>query len=329
MVSLPPTIAPVTIYPGPGARHANLPKADLEIVQRLQQLRGSGESVPTEDEMAERLAKLKGLPSDHYTRPSAPVRTTDTRTDQQKADDLIAQAMEEARLDALRPSTDDDLSRRLAELRGDPVPAPNWSGKQQQPPPLESPGVPQGLDDIQEVAKLLSEASGSASAEASSALAALHADPQLQATIAQSVKDKRSAGARKAKGVPRKPQRASYSSTSSTDEQERNSNTSDEDVRRKVTKVKRMGKSSEKTGDGVEKLTREDEEEVSRIVDMYSQRAARKKNKKLTKKKGELASTTAKKNKCEAKDSDTDSSSELSESDLEKLHSEKLSDSSD
>lgn len=60
-------------------------------MQRLQQLRGSGEYVPTENEMAERLAKLKGLPSDHYTKSSAPVLSTDTRTDQQKADDLIAQ----------------------------------------------------------------------------------------------------------------------------------------------------------------------------------------------------------------------------------------------
>lgn len=73
---------------------------------------------------------------------------------------VLFQAMEEASLDALCPNTDDDLTRRLAELRGDTVPAPDWSGKQHQPPPLESPGVPQGLDDMQEVGtSLLSQIS--------------------------------------------------------------------------------------------------------------------------------------------------------------------------
>jgi len=70
----------------------------LEIVQRLNQLRqGSSGNVPSELEMAERLAKLKGLPNDYYiNKPSQSVLIrTDNRTDAEKTNDLLSQVRQE------------------------------------------------------------------------------------------------------------------------------------------------------------------------------------------------------------------------------------------
>ena len=46
---------------------------------------------PSEEEMAVRLANLKGLPSDHYTKPTNIYKPPDTRTQVEKADDLLSQ----------------------------------------------------------------------------------------------------------------------------------------------------------------------------------------------------------------------------------------------
>ena len=96
--------------------------------------------------------------------------------------------------------------------------------------------------------------------------------------------------------------------------------------------VKRMGRSTEKRDQHHKPpLNAEDEEEVSRIVDMYTKKAADKKKKKLMKKKNasgpHKTGDVKLMSKCEARVSETDSSSELSESDLETSESEKLSDS--
>lgn len=67
-------------------------QADLEIAQRLENLRKSQtKELPTEEEMASRLAHLKGLPPDHYIKPAIQHQQPDTRTEGQKADDLISQ----------------------------------------------------------------------------------------------------------------------------------------------------------------------------------------------------------------------------------------------
>lgn len=69
-------------------------QADLEIAQRLEHLRQSqNEELPTEEEMASRLANLKGLPTNHYTSSSmaGAYSCPDTRTQGQQADDLLTQ----------------------------------------------------------------------------------------------------------------------------------------------------------------------------------------------------------------------------------------------
>lgn len=71
---------------------SSLSQADLEIAQRLESLRKSqAEELPTEEEMASRLASLKGLPPDHYIKPAIQHQRPDIRTDGQKAYDLVTQ----------------------------------------------------------------------------------------------------------------------------------------------------------------------------------------------------------------------------------------------
>lgn len=68
-------------------------QADIEIADRLEKLRKTHvEEVPTEEEMALRLAKLKGLQSDHYTKPSNHAYLPpDLRTQVEKSEDLLKQ----------------------------------------------------------------------------------------------------------------------------------------------------------------------------------------------------------------------------------------------
>ncbi|CAL4082342.1 unnamed protein product, partial [Meganyctiphanes norvegica] len=116
----PPQEAPITIYPGPSSSNANLSKADLEIAQRLETLRKRhNENIPTEEEMASRLAQIKGLPSDHYIRTQPAYQRPDTRSNIEKSDDLLTQVMAEVAIDAAAPKPEDELEARLARLRGD------------------------------------------------------------------------------------------------------------------------------------------------------------------------------------------------------------------
>ncbi|XP_018007893.1 uncharacterized protein LOC108665627 [Hyalella azteca] len=330
MVNPPPSIAPVTIYPGPGARHANMAKADLEIVQRLHQLRGSS-TAPTEDEMCERLAKLKGLPADYYSKPSPghPALASDNRSDAQKAQDLLSQAMEEVRLESIHSgSTDVDLEQRLARLRNQDL---TGASAKPLPPTLESPSLPVGLDDAQELRALLDEASASASAEAAAAMRSLERDPALCDVVARLMREKPSAR----KSRHSRPTTAGEGGSSS-DDDARYSDSSDSSPRPPA-RLRKVGESLDKSADikkSADQINFDYDEEVSQIVNMYTTQAAEKKKKRRMKKKKNLdpsAKTGTGKNKSDAKETRTDSSSELlTESDLEKSSdSEKLSASSE
>ncbi len=98
---------------------------DQKIVDRLEQLhrdRKASEQMPSDKEMADRLAKLKGVPQQpqqqgggaFYVRP-------DTRVDAARTEDLLRQMGEEVRMDettgaAADPT--DEIAERLAKLKG-------------------------------------------------------------------------------------------------------------------------------------------------------------------------------------------------------------------
>lgn len=101
-----------------------LPDIDDEIKKRLEVVKQ-----PTNDldkdfsdrGMAERLANLKGVPHKEYDH-KAMLNAVDKRTDNEKANDLVAQFMQEVSLDdAVNDSYEDpikSIERRLAALKG-------------------------------------------------------------------------------------------------------------------------------------------------------------------------------------------------------------------
>jgi len=104
-----------------------LSKDDQKIVDRLSQLqaeRKGVKSVPSEAEVRERLARLKG---EFSAAPTNPLPPPDTRADIQRSEDLVKAVAAEVSLDEKhRPvlSPEADIAARLARLRGEPEPAP-------------------------------------------------------------------------------------------------------------------------------------------------------------------------------------------------------------
>ncbi|XP_055322309.1 abscission/NoCut checkpoint regulator isoform X2 [Sitodiplosis mosellana] len=104
-----------------------LPDIDDEIKKRLEVVKQ-----PTNDldkdfsdrGMAERLANIKGVPHKEYDH-SAMLNAVDKRTDNEKANELVAQFMQEVSLDdAVNDSYEDpikSIERRLAALKGSPT----------------------------------------------------------------------------------------------------------------------------------------------------------------------------------------------------------------
>lgn len=308
----PPQQAPITIYPGPSAGMANLSKADLEIAQRLENLRKhQADELPTEEEMASRLANLKGLPPDHYTKPSMQHQRPDIRTDGQKANDLITQAMDEVSLEARAPSATDELEARLARLRGEESQPSQARGAVALPPaayamsPLAGADASLGedLDDMSmdEVEALMKAAEKETQASAAMALGEMQADPELAGAVAQATRRKEKARQKKSKGSKGKKGDSS--------DDERHSKSYDSDIDIEI-----------EGGKAIDAVT--EQEEVQRIIDMYTKRAQLKKEKKRKKKE---AAAAAQGGAVGGEDSDSDievsSDSDLS-SDSEKFSDE-------
>lgn len=272
----PPQQAPITIYPGPAAGMANLSKADLEIAQRLENLRKSHiAEVPTEEEMASRLAHLKGLPEDHYVKPSIVHQQPDTRTDGQKADDLVAQAMSEVSLEAKVAKADDELEARLARLRGEEAQAKGAAALPSAAYPMSPHAradatLGEDLDDMSmdEVEALMKAAEKEAHTGAEKALGELQADPELAGAVAQATRRKEKGRQKKSKGSKGKKGESS--------DEERHSKSYDSDIDLEI-----------EGGKAIDAVT--EQEEVQRIIDMYTKRAMLKKEKKKQKKEAAAA----------------------------------------
>ncbi|XP_015122061.1 abscission/NoCut checkpoint regulator isoform X1 [Diachasma alloeum] len=91
---------------------------DQAIVERLKKLKEADKKPPpvTTEEIRRRLALLKDEDPDY--KPPLNVCKVDTRSDQEKSDDLIREYMERLELSKHDAQTDDDIERRLNKLKG-------------------------------------------------------------------------------------------------------------------------------------------------------------------------------------------------------------------
>nr|ACO11410.1 Zinc finger FYVE domain-containing protein 19 [Caligus rogercresseyi] len=106
---------------------------DQQIVNRLQRLHEERVSLkkrrcsqpveqqPCDDEIAQRLAKLRGQEGTQSSSKasSTPVQEPDKRTDVEKEEGLIQEAKDRIRLEANKPDPDAEIASRLAKLRGE------------------------------------------------------------------------------------------------------------------------------------------------------------------------------------------------------------------
>lgn len=101
---------------------------DQELAERLQKLKREGvkATLPSEGEIEERLAKLKGMDPSRYTAPPIQVfRPTEKITSDEQASNLIKQITEEVTLDSRLVKPEDEIAARLAKLRDEPPPLEN------------------------------------------------------------------------------------------------------------------------------------------------------------------------------------------------------------
>jgi len=95
---------------------------DKVLADRLERLRAErfSEPPPSLSQLEERLARLKGIPSESTSSQQMVVNTKpDTRTSIERSQDLFNQMAQEVELDARLPNPDDEIRLRLAKLRND------------------------------------------------------------------------------------------------------------------------------------------------------------------------------------------------------------------
>lgn len=186
-----PGKAPITVY-RQNSKIANLRRGlsqdDQAIVDRLEKLkkeRKEKEQATTDSEVAERLAKLRGVKAvqdDDKPFYKAP----DTRTEAEKTKDLLEATNEEIELDMKNKtiSPEDDISARLAKLRGQEAPVPS-SERNKYPDPLSVLGQNENLENLEDmelddVAKLLDAVNKDVELEAKTALMNLNKDKEIR-----------------------------------------------------------------------------------------------------------------------------------------------------
>jgi len=186
-----PGKAPITVYKE-NTKIANLRRGlsqdDQAIVDRLEKLkkeRKEKEQATTDTDVAERLAKLKGVkPVEDDDKPF--YKAPDTRTEAEKTKDLLEAANSEIHLDNKNKvlSPEDDISARLAKLRGQEAPVPS-SERNKLPDPLSFLGQNENLEnlddmELDDVAKLLDAVNKDVEVEAKAALLNLNKDKEIR-----------------------------------------------------------------------------------------------------------------------------------------------------
>ncbi|EFA06685.2 abscission/NoCut checkpoint regulator isoform X2 [Tribolium castaneum] len=113
-----PAAPPITMYkndPKIQALRSGLSPADQKILDRLEKLKDEKGPPPSEGELRRRLASLKGE-NDYVEGPSRLLFQVDSRTDQQKADSLLEQFVNERDIE-LAHNPQEEIEARLATLR--------------------------------------------------------------------------------------------------------------------------------------------------------------------------------------------------------------------
>lgn len=103
-----------------GSHIPTFSEKDKEIAVRLQRLKRDKikDTLPSEDDIAERLARLKGIEPSKYKAPPIEVyRPPDMRTCVEQTVDLMKQMELEAELDSRLVKPEDEIAARLARLR--------------------------------------------------------------------------------------------------------------------------------------------------------------------------------------------------------------------
>jgi len=186
-----PVQPPITVY-RQNSKIANLRRGlsqdDQGIVDRLEKLkeeRKENEKATTDSEVAERLAKLKGSKTiDDDNKPFYQAPTN--KTEAEKTKDLLEATNDEIQLDMKnrKLSPEDDISARLAKLRGQEAP-PASAETNKMPDPLSVLGQNKNLDnledmDMDDVAKLLDAVNKDVELEAKAALSNLNKDKEIR-----------------------------------------------------------------------------------------------------------------------------------------------------
>jgi len=162
---------------------------DQKIAERLSALhreRQEMANMPSEEEVRDRLDRLKGVKS--RTDNTAHYNPPDERSSSQKADDLFTALSAEVELDTKMPvlTPEQEIAARLAKLRGEPVPLPveNTRDKNTDVDPVAflSSDDATNLDNMSmdEVAKLMETVDKDVQLEASAALTELKKDKAIQ-----------------------------------------------------------------------------------------------------------------------------------------------------
>lgn len=182
---------------------------DRAIAERLEKLkkdRKASMDIPSEAEMADRLAKLKGTTPGSTKMTANDERAlkgiqTDRRSDIERSDDLIKAMSAEVAIDGQRQRPEDEVAERLARLRGEEYkpdspassrqtvdPSKYLASLQSNQGPTSSNATNVGPDsNIQDLCKVINEISVSADKEANVALDEYRNDPELQERVGQAI----------------------------------------------------------------------------------------------------------------------------------------------
>jgi len=205
---------PITVYTGQndnsrmGRLKRGLSKEDTIIADRLEKLkndRKSSTEIPSELEMAERLAALKGAPASR-TSTAADERVlkgvkTDTRSDVERTDDLVAAITAEAAIDSRRQRPEDEVAERLARLKGEEYVPPARKASNDIDPShfLSSQGSTstdpvERANNMQDLCNVISKISVEAERDAKEAFDGYSQDTEMKEAVAKAGKATASGG---------------------------------------------------------------------------------------------------------------------------------------